>query len=97
MTKMWMGVVEDRMDPKELGRCRVRVVGLHTDDKAKLPTEDLPWAYPVQPITSAAMNGIGQSPIGVVEGTWVVVFFKDEPDNQQPFMLGTVGGIPVSK
>jgi hypothetical protein len=43
------------------------------------------------------MNGIGQSPIGVVEGTWVVVFFKDEPDNQQPFMLGTVGGIPVSK
>lgn len=95
--KFYLGVVEDRMDPKMLGRCRVRVVGLHTEDKVKLPTADLPWAYPVQPITSAAMNGIGMAPLGVVEGTWVLVFFMDEPDCQQPFMIGTIGSIPVEK
>ena len=29
----WQGVVEDRIDPLMLGRCRVRILGYHTDDK----------------------------------------------------------------
>ena len=90
----FMGVVEDRQDPLELGRCRVRCLGFHTDDKLFIPTEKLPWAMPVQPITSAAMNGIGQSPLGPVEGSWVVGFFRDGPNAQQPIFFGTVGGYP---
>lgn len=31
--------------------------------------------HPVQPMTSAAMSGIGTTPLGPVEGTWVVGFF----------------------
>jgi len=89
----YYGVVENRQDPLRLGRCQVRVVGLHTHDKSQLPTADLPWATPVQPVTSAAMNGIGYSPIGPVEGTAVIIMFAD-PDQQQPIILGTVGGIP---
>ena len=54
----------------------------------------MPWAYPVQPITSAAMNGIGTSPLGPVEGTWVVGFFRDGPNQQEPMIMGSVGGIP---
>lgn len=91
--KLYQGVVENRNDPFELGRCQVRVAGLHTHDKIDLPTEDLPWAYPMQPVTSAAMSGIGQSPVGPVEGTWVVVMFRDD-DEQYPIILGTIGGIP---
>jgi predicted chitinase len=91
--KLFTGVVENRNDPLRLGRCQVRVVGLHTHDKTALPTEDLPWAVPMQPVTSAAMNGIGWTPLGPVEGTWVVVVFTNE-DNQQPIMMGTLGGIP---
>jgi hypothetical protein len=93
---LYTGVVENRFDPTMLGRCQVRIVGLHTENKKDLPTEMLPWAYPMQPLTSAAMNGIGQTPLGPVEGTWVVVFFRDD-EKQQPIMLGTVGGIPQSK
>lgn len=93
---LYTGVVENRFDPTMLGRCQVRIVGLHTENKKDLPTEMLPWAYPMQPLTSAAMNGIGQTPLGPVEGTWVVVFFRDE-EKQQPIMLGTVGGIPQNK
>lgn len=90
-----VGVVENRHDPLMLGRCQVRVVGLHTDDRSVLPTKDLPWAYPVQPITSAGVSGIGHSPVGPVEGTWVLIVYRDS-DKQYPLMMGTFGGIPMS-
>jgi len=93
----WQGVVEDRIDPLKLGRCRVRILGYHTDNKVEgegIPTEHLPWATPSQPITSAAMNGIGTTPMGPVEGTWVFGFFRDGENAQEPVMMGTFGGIP---
>ena len=33
----WQGVVEDRQDPLELGRARVRILGFHSDEKTKIP------------------------------------------------------------
>lgn len=93
---IYTGVVENRNDPLKLGRCQVRIVGVHTDDKTLLPTSDLPWAYPVQPITSAAISGIGYSPTGTVPGSWVAVMFRDS-DQQMPVIIGTIGGIPQTK
>ena len=93
----WQGVVEDRHDPLYLGRCRVRILGWHTDNKAEMPTESLPWCYPVQPIISAAQTGVGISPTGPVEGTWVVGFFRDGEDAQEPVFFGTLGGIPEAQ
>ena len=95
----WQGVVEDRMDPLKLGRVRVRILGLDTevkniDENRGIPTVDLLWAYPMQPITSAAMNGIGETPLGEVEGTWVFGFFRDGEAGQDPVIIGTTGGIP---
>jgi hypothetical protein len=92
----YTGCVENRLDPYKLGRCQVRILGLHTENKIDLPTDDLPWAYPVQPITSAGISGIGHAPVGPVEGSWVVIIFTDS-DQQQPMMLGTIGGIPQEK
>ena len=43
----WVGVVEDRKDPLQLGRCRVRILGFHTEDTNELPTENLAWAIPI--------------------------------------------------
>jgi len=93
---LYTGVVENRDDPLRVGRCQVRILGVHTEDKNVLPTNDLPWAYPMQPVTSASVSGIGWSPTGPVTGTWVVIMFRDE-DQQQPIMLGTIGGIPQTK
>ena len=92
----WQGVVEDRKDPLYLGRCKVRILGWHTDNKSDMPTESLPWAYPLQPITSAAQTGVGISPTGPVEGTWVVGFYRDGEEGQEPVFFGTLGGIPES-
>ena len=91
----FQGVVEDRQDPLQLGRVRVRCVGYHTENKQDLPTEDLPWAHPIQPTTSAAMSGIGTTPLGPVEGTWVVGFCRDGDSAQQPVIFGTIGGLQV--
>lgn len=96
MNQFHIGVVENRDDPLKLGRCQVRIIGLHTHDKGVLPTSELPWAYPMQPVYSAAISGIGVSPTGIVEGASVVVIFPDAPDNQQPLIIGTLGGIPQS-
>jgi len=90
----FVGVVEDRKDPKTLGRLRVRCLGYHTEGIDKLPTSDLPWAHVMNPITSATVSGIGQSPLGAVEGTWVVGFFQDGSDAQQPIVIGTLPGVP---
>jgi len=91
----WQGVVEDnRLDPLYLGRCKVRILGYHTDNIDEIPTEDLPWATIMQPTTSAAMSGIGTTPTGPVNGTWVIGFFRDGEDAQEPVIMGTIGGIP---
>jgi hypothetical protein len=93
----WYGVVEDRADPLEIGRVRVRCYGWHTDNLDDLPTKDLPWAQPIQDITSAAISGIGKSATGIVEGTWVVGFFADGNEAQRPIVMGTMAGIPTEK
>jgi predicted chitinase len=92
----WVGVVEDREDPLKSGRCRVRIIGYHPDDKELVPTVDLPWAIPMQPITSAALSGKGSAPVGPLPGTWVIGFYADGRDQQQPIMMGTMGGIPAT-
>ena len=89
----FFGVVEDRTDPLFVGRVRVRCHGWHTDNKSELPTESLPWAQVMMPVTSAAMSGIGLSPTGLVEGTTVIGFFMDGINAQLPLIIGSVPGI----
>ena len=90
----FVGVVEDRADPKTLGRLRVRCLGYHTEKLDQLETKDLPWAHVMNPITSATVSGLGQTPLGAVEGTWVVGFFSDGADAQIPIIIGTLPGQP---
>jgi hypothetical protein len=86
----FFGKVVDRHDPLCLGRVRVRVYGVHPDDENLVPNSHLPWAIPIQPITSAATFGIGHSPVGPIEGTNVFGFFADGEDAQIPFVMGTI-------
>jgi hypothetical protein len=82
----WKGKVEDLTDPLELGRVKVRILGYHTDDKSQIPTSDLPFAYPAMPINSRPSD----SPIGPAIGTWVLGFFADGKNAQQPIMTHIV-------
>lgn len=92
----FIGVVEDRNDPVQLGRVRVRCYGWHTEDKGQIPTDQLPWAIPVNPVQSASVSGVGHSPTGLVEGSWVVGFFVDGERAQEPMILGSIYGAPMN-
>ena len=92
----FIGVVEQRTDPLKMGRVRVRCFGYHTDDKDKIPTEELPWATVVNSIDSASISGIGKSPTGIVEGSWVMGFFLDGEEAQNPMILGTIPSMSAS-
>ena len=83
----WVGVVEDRMDPEQLGRVRVRCFGWHTDDKVLIPTDALPWARPVLPVNVP-------SSYTLKEGDWCVGFFMDGESAQEPVVLGSLTGAP---
>ena len=90
------GVVEDRNDPDALGRVRVRCLGFHTDDLSDIPTASLPWAHVMHPVTDPCMQGLGNSPSFLVEGSWVIGFFRDAVEKQQPIIIGSLPGIPQS-
>lgn len=90
-------VVEDRKDPAKLGRVRIRCLGFHTEDKLEIPTESLPWAHVMHPIHDPSMQGMGTTPSFLVEGTWVVGFFRDAHDLQQPIVMGTLPGYAGEK
>ena len=90
------GVVENRNDPAKLGRVQVRCLGYHTEDLNEIPSADLPWAHVMHPVTDPAMQGLGNSPSFLTEGTWVVGFFRDANEKQQPVIMGSLPGVPAS-
>ena len=90
----FVGVVENRNDPAELGRVQVRCLGYHTEDLTLIPTADLPWAHVMHPVTDPSMQGLGNTPSFLVEGSWVVGFFRDAREKQQPIIMGTLPGYP---
>lgn len=90
------GVVEDINDPSEMGRLKVRCFGYHTPNKKDMPTKNLPWSHVMMPIHNASMSGIGQSATGVLQGSWVIGFFRDGEALQDPFVIGTLPSMATS-
>ena len=90
------GVVEDVLDPKQMGRVRVRCFGYHSDNKSEIPTDSLPWALVMNPVQSASMSGTGVSATGILQGTWVIGFFRDAMSAQDPIVMGTIPSISQS-
>ena len=87
------GIVEDRNDPLMVGRVRVRIHGIHSENKQFIATPDLPWAQVLLPTTSAGLSGIGTQH-GLVEGSTVFGFFRDGETKQDPVITHVSAGIP---
>jgi len=83
----WVGVVENRMDPLQVGRCQVRIFGWHTDNKQLIPTDDLPWCMPLYPLNRSKDFSTPR------EGDYIIGFFFDGESGQFPVMMGVLPGI----
>jgi uncharacterized protein YcbK (DUF882 family) len=46
----------------------------------------------MHPVHDPSMQGMGTTPSFLVEGTWVIGFFRDVQDKQQPIIMGTLPG-----
>lgn len=97
----WMGVVEEIDDrPLRRGRIKVRIFGIHTDQTERddttgkgIPTEDLPWAQCVMPLTYGGISTNGTvSPPQVLKGAWV---FGVTLDGDAYNTLLVLGVLPV--
>ena len=43
-------------------------------------------------VSNPSMQGLGSSPSFLVEGSWVVGFFMDAKEKQQPMIIGSLPG-----
>lgn len=93
---IYKAVVEDNKDPKMMGRVRVRIAGLHSENKTDsskkdvdfIPTNLLPWATPAYPITSSTISGDCDFAVPLC-GSIVLVDFFDSA-KQCPFYFATI-------
>ena len=85
----WIAKVVNVKDPDQSGRVQVRIFGKHDDEK-NIPDKDLPWAMPLQPVTSPAIGKLGTAPLGLVKDSKVVGFWADS-DQQYPIIMGSFG------
>lgn len=89
--RWFLGVVEDnKNDPEMLGRVRVRIFGLHNAYLDEVPTDKLPWASVLIPSTFGGVSGIGRSPTGIEQGSWVFGMFMDGKHSQNPVVFGSI-------
>jgi len=89
----FIGVVEDNNDPDKLGRVKVRAYGHHSSSLNDIPLELLPWATVMAPTSDTSMQGQGEFR-KIEPGTWVIGFFLDAEEKQQPVVMGTLKGKP---
>ena len=89
----WIGQVESEKnaDPKNSGRYRVRIIGQHLKDCDATPTDQLPWAQVMMPVTTPFSDGgLTGAGVGLNQGNWVVGFYLDN-DRQKPIIMGSIG------
>lgn len=93
----WIGEVEDISDPAQLGRVRVRIMGWYTGHQAKedyiktVPKTVIPWATVLLPCDAPQTKNAGTT--GELQpGAWVLGFFLDGDEAQQPIVLGAFRG-----
>ncbi len=104
--RWFLGIVEDVMDPLMVGRVKIRVI--NEQDTDEVSTDELLWAYPMNPVQSASMasqnvegarvnpgpTAVGWSPTGIEVGSYAFGFFFDGAEGNVPIMIGTYPKIP---
>ena len=93
---LYKGVIEDNNDPLQIGRVRVRVLGIHSGDTGEVPTDTLPWC----PVLKSLDFGGFQSGMGIssvpTQGSWVALIAESN-DMNSFIVIGGLSGITKTK
>ena len=72
-------------------RFKVRIIGFHDQGETEIPSDQLPWAQIMYPVTAGGGQGAsGQTP-NLRQGNMVFGFFLDGQDQQVPVIMGVLG------
>ena len=72
-------------------RYKVRIIGLHDQGEEQIPSDQLPWANVMYPITAGGGQTASKATPNIRQGNMVFGFFLDGQDQQVPVIMGVLG------
>jgi hypothetical protein len=72
-------------------RYKVRIIGLHDQGETEIPSDQLPWAQVMYPVTAGGGQGAASQTANLRQGMFVFGFFLDEKEQQVPVIMGVLG------
>ena len=72
-------------------RYKVRIIGLHDRDEESIPSDQLPWANVIYPVTAGGGQASAFQTPNIRQGNFVFGFFLDGTDMQVPVIMGVLG------
>ena len=89
-------IVSTKSDNPEGGdgwgyRYKVRIIGLHDRDEESIPSDQLPWAQVMYPVTAGGGQASSFQTPNIRQGMFVFGFFLDGTDMQVPVIMGVLG------
>lgn len=86
------GKYEDRnLNPGWGYRYKVRIIGLHDQGETEIPSDQLPWAQVMYPVTGGGGQGNSVATANLRQGMMVFGFFLDGQEQQVPVIMGVLG------
>ena len=75
-------------------RYKVRIIGIHDKDEETIPSDQLPWANVMYPVTAGSGAANAYQTPQIRQGNFVFGFYMDGQDQQVPVIAGILGNNP---
>jgi len=72
-------------------RYKVRIIGVHDKEEETIPSDQLPWANIMYPVTAGSGLGGSYQTANLRQGMFVFGFYMDGQDMQVPVIMGVLG------
>ena len=72
-------------------RYKVRIIGYHDKQEESIPSDQLPWAQIMYPVTAGGGQAAAFVTTALRQGNFVFGFFLDGQDQQVPVIMGVLG------
>ena len=72
-------------------RYKVRIIGYHDKEEETVPSDQLPWAQVMYPVTAGGGQAAASQSTNLRQGNFVFGFFMDGQDMQVPVIMGVLG------